>query len=155
MGIHALKFIDQPDEALRERVVCELRDYNRSKNALFFELRELPEHAPRPLNIIAYDEAGEPIGGLFGETQFTWLKISILVVHRSHRGQGLGQKLMAAAEREGVDRKCKYAFLDTMDYQAPAFYQKLGYEIAGALKDWDSQGHTKYFLVKSLGNVNT
>ena len=48
MGIHALKFIDQPDEALRERVVCELRDYNRSKNALFSSYVSSPSmrHGP-------------------------------------------------------------------------------------------------------------
>jgi hypothetical protein len=37
-----------------------------------------------------------------------------------------------------------------MDYQAPDFYQCLGYTIAGRLDDWDSHGHAKLFLVKRL-----
>ena len=40
-----------------------------------------------------------------------------------------------------------------MDYQAPGFYQSIGYQIAGQLDDWDSHGHTKYFLGKDLGEL--
>jgi hypothetical protein len=39
-----------------------------------------------------------------------------------------------------------------MDYQAPAFYQKLGYQIAGKLEDWDSLGHSKYLFTKQLND---
>jgi len=34
-----------------------------------------------------------------------------------------------------------------MDYQAPDFYRKLGYQIA---ENWDSHGRTKYLLTKQL-----
>ena len=37
-----------------------------------------------------------------------------------------------------------------MDYQAPDFYESLGYTITGRLDDWDSHGHAKLFLVKRL-----
>jgi hypothetical protein len=37
-----------------------------------------------------------------------------------------------------------------MEYQAPMFYQKLGYKLVGRLEDWDSQGHAKCFFTKSL-----
>lgn len=37
-----------------------------------------------------------------------------------------------------------------MDYQAPDFYQRAGYRVAGQLPDWDSHGHTKLFFVKLL-----
>jgi hypothetical protein len=55
-----------------------------------------------------------------------------------------------AAEQDAIRRRCKYVFLDTMDYQAPEFYQNLGYRIAGQIEDWDSHGHTKYWMVRTL-----
>jgi ribosomal protein S18 acetylase RimI-like enzyme len=84
------------------------------------------------------------------ETQLLWLKVEILSVASQFRRQGVGSRLMAIAEAEAVRRGCKYAYVDTMEYQAPSFYQALGYQIAGRLDDWDSHGHAKYFLKKTL-----
>jgi predicted N-acetyltransferase YhbS len=89
-------------------------------------------------------------GGLIGTTQLLWLKVEILSVASQFRRQGVGSRLMAIAEAEAVRRGCKYAYVDTMEYQAPSFYQALGYQIAGRLDDWDSHGHAKYFLKKTL-----
>jgi ribosomal protein S18 acetylase RimI-like enzyme len=72
------------------------------------------------------------------------------VVAESARRDGIGRHLMELAEREAANRGCQYAYLDTMDYQAPEFYLKLGYQIAGRLDNWDSHGHTKFFFVKRL-----
>jgi ribosomal protein S18 acetylase RimI-like enzyme len=60
---------------------------------------------------------------------------------------------MELAEREAVARGCRHAFLDTMDYQAPDFYQKLGYQIAGKLDDWDSHGHAQFLFTKQLSQL--
>jgi len=77
------------------------------------------------------------------------LKISILAVAEI---QPAGNRPAAhgRAEEEAITRGCKYGFVDTMDYQSPAFYQKLGYEIVGTIPDWDSHGHAKCFLTKGL-----
>ena len=108
------------------------------------------EHAARPLNVIATDAGGSVAGGLFGETRFAWMKLAIMVVREDLRGQGIGKRLLLMAEGEAVKRGCKYAFADTMDYQAPGFYHGQGYTTAGRIEDWDSYGHAKYFLVKHL-----
>ena len=73
-------------------------------------------------------------------------------VAASARRQGIGRQLMEIAEKEAIARGCKYAFVDTIDYQSPAFYQKLGYQMAGRIPDWDSHGHAKCFLMKGLRN---
>jgi ribosomal protein S18 acetylase RimI-like enzyme len=145
--------LDTVDEELKNAVIADLRHYNRSRNAAWFEALAAPGNAARPLNVFALDAAGQPLGGLLGETQLAWLKIQYVSIRADARRHGLGTRLMELAEREAASRGCKYAFLDTMSYQAPDFYQKLGYQIAGQLDDWDSHGHAKFFLVKTLGGT--
>jgi GNAT superfamily N-acetyltransferase len=143
--------LDTNDEELKNAVVADLRHYNRLRNAAWFEALTVPCNAARPLNVFALDAAAQPLGGLLGETQLAWLKIQYVSIRADARGHGLGTRLMTLAEAEAANRGCKYAFLDTMSYQAPDFYLKLGYRIAGQLDDWDSHGHAKSFLVKPLG----
>ena len=134
----------------RDGVLAILRQYNRASNSAFFARRDAPEHAPRPLHVIIYDDQGAIAGGLIGESQFSWLKVQLVAVREDLRRQGAGSRLMHLAEEEGLRRGCRYVCLDTMSYQAPAFYQKLGYRTAGELPDWDSHGHTQYFFIKTL-----
>ena len=54
---------------------------------------------------------------------------------------------MQSAQHEAHLRGCRHAYLDTFDFQALGFYQKLGYELFGHLDDYPP-GHTKYFLQK-------
>lgn len=134
----------------RAAVGLPLRSFNRAANPMYYAARELPENAPKPLTLLARDESGAIVGGVIGETQFSWLRVSIVAVAEHHRGQGVGRRLMELAEKEARARGCRYVFLDTMDYQAPSFYQKLGYEISGKLNDWDSHGHSQYLFTKQL-----
>jgi ribosomal protein S18 acetylase RimI-like enzyme len=127
-----------------------LRAYNRACSPEFYSARELPENAAQPLNVVALDEQGMVLGGVIAETQFAWLKVSYLVVATEQRHRGIGRRLMELAEHEAAARGCRYAYVDTMDYQAPEFYRKLGYQIAGQLDDWDSHRHAKYFFTKDL-----
>lgn len=90
------------------------------------------------------------MGGLFAETQLSWLRISIMAVSPEWRSQGIGAALLAEAEREAIVRGCKYAYVDTMQYQAPRFYLAHGFVIAGQIPDWDSHGHAKLYLSKRL-----
>jgi ribosomal protein S18 acetylase RimI-like enzyme len=127
-----------------------LRAYNRACSPEFYAARELPENAPRPLNVVAVDGQENVVGGLIAETQFAWLKVTYLVVAAEQRHRGIGRRLMDLAEQEAVARGCRFAYVDTMDYQAPEFYRKLAYQLAGKLDDWDSHGHAKHFFVKNL-----
>ena len=127
-----------------------LRNFNRDHNPDFWHARELPANAAHPLNVCARSEDGRAIGALTGETQFKWLRVSLMSLEQSARGQGIGARMLQLAEAEAIRRGCQYAYVDTMDYQAPEFYQRLGYKIAGQIDDWDSHGHAKLFLVKQL-----
>ena len=102
----------------------------------------------RRFAIFVRDDRGNIVGGLNGYTHWGWLFIRHLWVAESLRGQGYGRQLVALAEREAVRRGCRSAHLDTFDFQAPGFYQKLGYRVFGALEGYPA-GHTRYFLQKS------
>jgi hypothetical protein len=56
---------------------------------------------------------------------------------------------MRSAEAEARASGCKYAWLDTFEFQARAFYECLGYECFGVLNDHPI-GHTHYFMYKLL-----
>jgi ribosomal protein S18 acetylase RimI-like enzyme len=67
------------------------------------------------------------------------------------RSRGIGAELLAEACRQAVALGCRYAYVDTMEYQAPRFYLAHGFEIVGRIPDWDSHGHAKLHLTKRLG----
>ena len=56
----------------------------------------------------------------------------------------------ASMKDEAVKRGCRIAFVDTMDFLAPGFFQKLGYQNVGEVADWDSQGHARLLFTKHL-----
>ena len=102
-----------------------------------------------PLHVIERDENGTPIGGLLGGTYWGWMYVDVLWVHEGHRGKGIGSRLLQAAETEARHRGCHHVHLDTMSWQAPAFYKKHGYTEIGVLPDIPS-GHEKHLLMKAL-----
>jgi hypothetical protein len=55
---------------------------------------------------------------------------------------------MAAAETEGRRRGCSAVWLDTFEFQARPFYEKLGYRLFGTL-DFPA-GFKRFFLQKAL-----
>jgi GNAT superfamily N-acetyltransferase len=95
------------------------------------------------------DEKNEIIAGLSGWTWAQACQVQTLWVHPSLRGQGYGEKLLEAAEKEARERGCKIIMLESYSFQAPAFYQKHGYELAFQLQDFPP-GHQNNFLVKRL-----
>ena len=102
-----------------------------------------------PLGIFYEDEQGRKLAGLTGETFGNWLCIKYLFVSEELRGQGIGKSIMETAEETARKRGCKYAFVDTFDFQAPGFYKKLGYKEVFALKEYPYTGE-RYYYTKEL-----
>lgn len=113
-----------------------LKDYN-LKN------REQSENVP--IGVFYEDENGQKLAGLTGETFGLWLCIHYLFVSESLRTQGIGSKLLKAAEEEAQKRGCKYAFVDTFSFQAPQFYLKHGYKEVFTLENYPYTGKRHYY----------
>lgn len=101
------------------------------------------------LNIVEYDENNSIIAGILGGTYWGWLHIDILWVAEKCRKQGIGSKLLKAAEEEAKKRGCHSVHLDTMSWQAPEFYKKHGYKIISELENIPA-GNKKFHLIKEL-----
>ena len=144
-----IQSILEPSDDLKQQVLDRLRAFNHAANPSFYKKLEAPGSA-MPLNLFAFHDDGTLAGGLLGKTQLAWLKTEILIVDERHRNSGIGKTLMQRAESEAMARGCVHAYVDTMAWQARGFYEKLGYRVAGELPDWDSHGHSKYFLIKKM-----
>ena len=124
-------------ESLKSQIIGDLiHSYNRSK-------REVAES--EPLNLYVEDEHGEIMAGLVAETFGNWLEIEYLFVKEDLRGQGIGSQLLHQAESEAKMRNCRFAFVNTYQFQAPAFYQKQGYKEVFILKDYPYTGQRHYY----------
>ena len=92
---------------------------------------------------------GSQVGGVYGWTWGGTCYVRYLFVAESMRGQGEGTRLMRAVEKEAKARNCRQIVLETHDFQAPGFYQKLGFDVVGRVDDYP-QGHQYLTLVKHL-----
>ncbi len=94
-------------------------------------------------------EGDEVTGGIVGMANFDWLIVQYLFVPDTMRGQGVGTRLMADAERFAREHGCIGVWLDTFSFQARPFYEKLGYSVFGEIED-HPRGLSRYFLSKRL-----
>ena len=133
--------LETPDPAEAKFVQDRLREFNISK------VGDDDHH--QTLGIFIRDPEGHILGGLLGDTYWGWLYVSILWIDERLRGQGYGEKLLAAAEQEAIRRGCTHAHLETMSFQALPFYEKHGYTMFGVLEDLPT-GHKKYYVQKRL-----
>ena len=124
-------------ESQKAQKIGELvRSYNRSK-------REAAES--EPLNLYIEDEHGRLLAGLVAETFGNWLEIEYLFVKEDLRGQGIGSQLLQQAESEAKKRNCRFAFVNTYQFQAPVFYQKHGYKEVFTMKNYPYTGQRHYY----------
>ena len=101
------------------------------------------------LAFTARDASGGLVGGLYGNTAWRWLFVDLLWVDTPFRRQGLGRRLLRAAEAAARARGCTRAYLDTFDFQARPFYEREGYVVFGT-QDGYPPGHRKFYLAKAL-----
>ena len=104
----------------------------------------------RPLAVFVTDPVtGKVVGGLYGASSRGQLRVDRFFLPEGLRRGGLGSRLLAMAEAEGLQRGCTRVTLNTMEIQAPGFYRKQGYEAAAVL-DCAPPGVTRYLMTKKL-----
>lgn len=101
----------------------------------------------RPFLVNFTDEQKNVCGGLVAQSWWGGLEIQYLWVAEQYRKKGVGRKLMEMAESEALQRECHMAYVDTFDFQAKRFYEKLGYVEYGSL-DGYAHKFRRHYLVK-------
>jgi GNAT superfamily N-acetyltransferase len=102
------------------------------------------------LDILVSDEgSGEPVGGLLGHTSLGLFFLELFYLPEELRGAGLGSRIIALAENEARRRGCTAAFVYTVSFQAPGFYERHGYRRFGEIA-CPPDGATRIFLSKAL-----
>jgi GNAT superfamily N-acetyltransferase len=133
--------IDSPDMSLRDAIVQPLIAFNAQQTGI---------DDFRLLALTITDDAGAVVGGLWARTAMGWLFVELLFVPEALRGQGIGRELLRRAEAEAIARGCHHVWLDTFEFQARGFYERLGYRLFGELTDYPA-GYSRYFMQKALG----
>ena len=95
------------------------------------------------------DESDVIRAGICGYTWSGCCYVSYLWVHASVRGRGLGTALLDAAEKHATLKGCQLMFLTTHTFQAPGFYERMGYEQRARVED-HPPGHASLVFAKRL-----
>ncbi len=133
---------DTPNEQMRSAILRPLIRFNESR------MGEPEEH--RLLAVLISDpDTEEILGGLWAETLFARMHVDLLFVPERLRRTGIGRRLMGDAEAEAIRRGCLGAWLDTYNFQARGFYERLGYAVFGTIED-HPPGHHRFFMKKDF-----
>ncbi|WP_064603459.1 GNAT family N-acetyltransferase [Photobacterium sp. J15] len=108
-----------------------------------------PSYDKERLNWIVQDEQGNLIATLTADLLWEWLYIDELWVDESCRGTGMGKQLIERAEEYAKTHELSGLWLWTQSWQAPVFYQRLGFEEFTRFENFPT-GHSRIGLRKSL-----
>ena len=135
-----IELIENPDKKTQDEVLDPLIEYNRQHVGLSGKIE---------LSFQMRDANGVLVGGANGFTHWNYFFLAHLYVNGSYRGQGIGEKVLRAVEAEAMARGCDHLWLDTFSFQAPGFYEKMGYTRIGQLPDYP-HGHQRFFYTRKL-----
>lgn len=103
-----------------------------------------------PLHVKVTDpDSGAVLGGISGRTSLGLWFIDLVYLPEAARGGGIGTRMMEMAEAEARRRGCRAGVLYTISFQAPGFYQRLGWRVFGEIA-CDPPGTSRVFLTKDL-----
>jgi ribosomal protein S18 acetylase RimI-like enzyme len=145
-GEYVLSIHDEADEERRTWLLDQIRAFNNRVSGAHRDIRSPGQVRPLDLFVRSSDEI---VAGLTSDTYWGWWEILHLWVAEEHRGRGLGRRLMNAAEQVARQRGCRHAYLTTFSFQAPGFYARLGFRVAGQLEGYPP-GAVYYWLCKDL-----
>jgi GNAT superfamily N-acetyltransferase len=135
-----LTLTDDPDPRLKPVLEDGLAAYNAEK---------IGTRDWRALAVTAHDpDNGDLVGGLLGRTSLGLFFLDLFYLPERMRHGGLGSAMIRMAEVEAVRRGCHAATLVTVNFQAPEFYARHGWEEFGRIAS--APGVERIFMRKTL-----
>jgi GNAT superfamily N-acetyltransferase len=134
--------VGDKDADLDERLDAELSAYNLATSGV---------HDQAEFTVRIEDDAGELVAGLSGWTWGTCAGISLVWVREDRRAQGVGARLLEAADRVARERGCRQIVVSSFTFQAPGFYERHGYVQTGRIEGLPIEGAADVHLMKRLG----
>lgn len=128
----------ESNEKLKKLIEEELEKYENEKGVVFNFT---------PFSFFAKDN-DEIIGAITGFTCYSEVYIDELVVMENHRGKNVGTQLINAVEEYYKDYGFNNMNLCTSEFQAPKFYEKVGFKLEFVRKNKDNAKLNKYFYIK-------
>ena len=125
MPLLEMRAFPEPDSSIVKKI-----------NDLLITLNQQTLCLPRKTMVLAMYDQDTFVGGICFRWYGASAMLDYMAVEENWRRQGIGKKLVAAAELEMQRQGCRQIIVDTMAYQAPAFYQRLGYEITATIPDY-------------------
>lgn len=117
-----------------------LETYNLAHNA--------PPYDRQEFGVVA-EENGMMAGAAYGYTVWDWMHVEVLYVEAEHRGFGIGTALINDLEAMARAQNLVGIHINTVDWQAPNFYARLGYTKYAAFEDFP-RGHKRSLFRKYL-----
>ena len=114
-----------------------------------FNARAIDRFDARSLGAALREGGGQIIAAISGYTWAGCCHITHLWVSAEQRRNGLGRKLLAGAEAEAIRRGCQVIHLSTHSFQAPGFYERVGYARQAIVANHPI-GHFSIFYAKTL-----
>lgn len=135
--------IEQPSRELIQKLITQSKQYSVMGD---FELQFDSEQT----FALYMKRNSKIIAGVIGIVTRDWAYVETLWVDESLRGQGVGKRLMLATETYVHQLGLNGIFLYTVDFQAPYFYPKLGYQVFGKLPNRPQGYNATYFAKTAL-----
>jgi GNAT superfamily N-acetyltransferase len=132
--------LDQPDRAIVDQLGDEITAFNFASTNI---------HDGLEFFAAVRDQHGKLAAGIYGWTWGGTAWIERLWVHERHRGRRLGTNLLVALEHEARVRGCNQIALTTHSFQAPDFYRRHGFTVAGEIADYPA-GHAYLLMHRQL-----
>ena len=133
------------------RIAREREDAERVSKHVLSELLGFNATQAGPLNMERFvlsvrGEDDALLGGLVAMQYWNGMFIDLLWLHENLRGRGIGTELMRRAEASLEARGGEIVFLSTWSFQAPGFYEKLGYSPFGMLEGLPPGGSRTWYF---------
>jgi len=144
----------KPKRATAVRIVAEKSRASAASRVLWAGLIRFNRKEAGPLRytravLTVRDGKGRVLGGLILQSYWKESYVELLWLSEKARRLGFGSRLIKEAERRARRRGSILIHLNTYSFQAPGFYEKLGFKRFGGMEG-SPRGASRHFYVKRL-----